>query len=323
MTRIAVLTSGGDAPGMNAAIRAVVRLGLARGFEVVGVRDGYTGLIAGNWLPLGPRDVGGIIGRGGTVLGTTRCNDLKTETGQAAAERQIRERDIDGLVVIGGNGSQAGAAALARRGVRVIGLASTIDNDLPGADITIGATTALDTAVEAIDRLRVTAASHHRAFLVEVMGRHHGFLGLYAGIAGGAEAVVLPEVNVEPETVAAEILGSYQRGKSHAIVVVAEGAQHDAEGLAAYFRAHAQRLGFELRVVRLGHLQRGGPPGVFDRMYATSLGAAAVEHVAAQRWGVLLGQIDGKVAATPLAAIAGATKPLDLELYRLAYLLAQ
>lgn len=323
MTRIAVLTSGGDAPGMNAAIRAVARLGIARGFEVVGVRDGYTGLIAGNWLPLGPRDVGGIIGRGGTMLGTTRCNDLKTEAGQGAAERQMRERGIDGLVVIGGNGSQAGAAALARRGIRVIGLASTIDNDLPGADITIGATTALDTAVEAIDRLRVTAASHHRAFLVEVMGRHHGFLGLYAGIAGGAEAVVLPEVKVEPETVAAEILGSYQRGKSHAIVVVAEGAQHDAEGLAAYFRTHAQRLGFELRVVRLGHVQRGGPPGVFDRMYATRLGAAAVEHMAAQRWGVLLGQIDGQVTATPLAAIAGATKPLDLDLYRLAYLLAQ
>jgi len=171
--------------------------------------------------------------------------------------------------------------------------------------------------------LRVTAASHHRAFLVEVMGRHHGFLGLYAGIAGGAEAVVLPEVNVEPETVAAEILGSYQRGKSHAIVVVAEGAQHDAEALAAYFRAHSQRLGFELRVVRLGHVQRGGPPGVFDRMYATRLGAAAIDYVAAQRWGVLLGQIDGKVAATPLASIAGATKALDLDLYRLAYLLAQ
>ena len=323
VTRIAVLTSGGDAPGMNAAIRAVARLGVAHGFEIVGVRHGYTGLIAGDCVPLGPRDVGGIIGRGGTLLGTTRCNDLKTEAGQAAAERTMRERGIDGLVVIGGNGSQAGAAALSQRGLAVIGLASTIDNDLPGADITIGATTALDTAVEAIDRLRVTAASHRRAFLVEVMGRQHGFLGLHAGIAGGAEAVVLPEVRVEPETVAAEILGSYERGKSHAIVVVAEGAQYDAEALASYFRAHEQRLGFELRVVRLGHLQRGGSPGVFDRLYATQLGAAAIEHAEAKRWGVLLGQINGRVTATPLSAIAGVTKTLELELYRLAYLLAQ
>jgi 6-phosphofructokinase 1 len=235
----------------------------------------------------------------------------------------MREHGISGLIVIGGNGSQAGAAALAQRGTRVIGLASTIDNDLAGADITIGATTALDIAVEAIDRLRVTASSHGRAFLVEVMGRHHGFLALYAGIAGGAEAIVLPEADVEPEAVATEILGSYQRGKSHAIVVVAEGARHDAEALAAYFGEHAQRLGFDLRVTRLGHIQRGGTPGVFDRMYATQLGAAAIEHAAADQWGILLGQRDGKVAPTPLAAIAGVIKSLDLGLYRLAQVLAR
>lgn len=323
MTRLAVLTSGGDAPGMNAAIRAVVRSGVARGIEVFGVRHGYTGLIEGAFEPLGARDVGGIMGHGGTILGTTRCNELKTDAGQVAAERQMREHGISGLIVIGGNGSQAGAAALARRSTRVIGLASTIDNDLAGADITIGATTALDTAVEAIDRLRVTASSHGRAFLVEVMGRHHGFLALHAGIAGGAEAIVLPEADVEPEAVAAEILGSYQRGKSHAIIVVAEGARHDAEALAAYFREHEQRLGFDLRVTRLGHIQRGGTPGVFDRMYATQLGAAAIEHAAADQWGILLGQRDGKVMATPLADIAGVTKSLDLGLYRLAQVLAR
>lgn len=320
--RIAALTSGGDAPGMNAAIRAVVRAGLAQGFEVFGVKHGYSGLIAGELVKLGPRDVGGILDRGGTVLGSTRCTRIREPAGQVEAIRQARENDLSSLIVIGGNGSQAGALALSRRGLPVIGVASTIDNDLAGSDITIGATTALDTALEAIDRLRVTASSHRRAFLVETMGRDCGYLALISGIAGGAEAIVIPEEEISPAAVAAELRAAYDRGKSHAIVVVAEGAKHDADALAQYFSEHAGQLGFELRVTRLGHIQRGGSPGVFDRLLATRLGAGAVEQAARGIHGVLMGYVGGKVVATPLSDVVGKTKPLDLSLLALARTLA-
>ena len=323
LTRVAVLTSGGDAPGMNAAVRAVVRVGLARGFEIFGVRHGFSGLIDGQLEPLGVRDVGGIIDRGGTMLGTTRCSQLKTEAGQRAAVTQLRRHDVSRLVVIGGNGSQAGALALARQGLEVIGLASTIDNDLPGSDTTIGATTALDTAIEAIDRLRVTASSHERAFLVEVMGRDSGHLALMAGVAGGAEAIVLPEVDTDAEAVAAQLRAAYQRGKSHAIVVVAEGARYNAEALGGYFREHQARLGFELRVTRLGHIQRGGAPGVFDRIIATELGAAAIDHLSAGRHGIVLGIAGGKVTSLDLSAVADSKKRLDMRLLELAQILTR
>jgi len=323
MKRLAVLTSGGDAPGMNAAIRAVVRMGVARGFEVFGVRHGYTGLIAGEFVPLGPRDVGGIMHLGGTILGTTRCAELKTAAGLDTALRQLRGRDIAGLVVIGGNGSQAGAHALSRKGLPVVGVASTIDNDLVGSDTTIGAATAIDVALESVDRLRVTASSHRRGFLVEVMGRDCGYLALMVGIAGGAEAIVIPELESEPEALAVDIREAYQRGKSHFIVVVAEGAKHNADALAQYFKAHEARLGFDLRVCKLGHVQRGGAPGVVDRMLATRLGAAAVEQLAAGRDGMLLGIIDGKLTGTPLSDVVDRLKPLDMSLLELARTLAQ
>ena len=323
MKRLAVLTSGGDAPGMNAAIRAVVRMGIGRGYEVFGLRHGYTGLIAGDFAPLGLRDVGGIMQRGGTILGTTRCEELKTEAGQAAALQQLADRDIPALVVIGGNGSQAGAYALSRQGLAVVGVASTIDNDLVGSDITIGTASAIDVALESVDRLRVTASSHHRGFLVEVMGRNCGYLATIVGIAGGAEAIVVPEAELEPEAIAAEMRAAYARGKSHAIVVVAEGCRLNADALAHYFKAHAARLGFELRVCKLGHVQRGGAPGVSDRMLATRLGAAAVEHVDSGRAGVLVGIIDGKVGATPLVEVVDRVKPLDMRLLELARVLAQ
>ncbi len=323
MKRVAVLTSGGDAPGMNAAIRAVVRRGLSLGLEVLGVRNGYTGLIAGEFVALGPRDVGGIIERGGTILGTSRCPAFRTPRGQEAAVRQLQDRDVDGVVVIGGDGSQAGACALSQRGVPVVGIASTIDNDVAGSDPTIGATTALDIALEAIDRLRVTASSHGRAFLVEVMGRRCGYLALIAGIAGGAEAIMLPEVPQSAEVVAAAIRDAYGRGKSHAIVVVAEGAEPNAAALAEYFAHHAERLGFELRATRLGHIQRGGTPGVSDRMTATLLGAAAIEQLQAGMHGNVLGMLNGKVTPTALASLAGAVKPLDPQLLRLARVLAE
>ena len=323
MKRVAILTSGGDAPGMNAALRAAVRTGVANDFEIFGVQGGYTGLIAGEFASLGPRDVGGIIGRGGTVLGTTRCERLKTDAGQAAAIDQMRAHHMDGLIVIGGNGSQTGAYDLARRGMPVVGVASTIDNDIGGFDVTIGATTALDIALDAIDRLRVTAASHKRVFLVEVMGRDSGHLALAAGIASGAEAIVIPEIEIAPDAIAAEILDCYERGKSHAIVIVAEGARYNVEALSRYFREHQQRLGFELRITTLGHIQRGGTPGVFDRMIATRLGAAAVEQLRLDRHGILLGILDGKVTATDLSGVVNRKKSLDKPLYDLAAVLAR
>jgi 6-phosphofructokinase 1 len=323
MKRLAVLTSGGDAPGMNAAIRAVVRMGVARGFKVFGVRRGYTGLIAGEFVPLGPRDVGGIMERGGTMLGTTRCAEFKSEVGQNEALRQLRSYDIARLVVIGGNGSQAGSHALSCKGLGVVGVASTIDNDLVGSDATIGAATAIDVALESVDRLRVTASSLGRVFLVEVMGRECGYLATLIGIASGAEVIVTPEVPAEPEEIAMDIHAAYERGKSHAITIVAEGAKYNAEALAQYFQAHQARLGFDLRVCRLGHVQRGGAPGVADRMLATRLGAAAVEHFDAGHDGVLLGIIDGKVTGTPLAEVIHRKRLLDTSLLELARALAQ
>jgi 6-phosphofructokinase 1 len=323
MKRIAVLTSGGDAPGMNAAVRAVVRTGIDRGWEMFGVRHGYAGLIRDNFVPLGPRDVSGIIQRGGTMLGSTRCPEFKTDDAQFDAIRILRQRAIDALIVIGGDGSQAGSYALSRKGFPVVGIASTIDNDLWGSDITIGVDTALNVALEAIDRLKVTASSHERAFLVEVMGRDCGYLALTAGIAGGAECIVIPEVEVDPEKIAFELRDSYERGKAYAIVVVAEGSRYDAEKLIAYFRDHRQRLGFELRVVKLGHVQRGGTPGVFDRLLATRMGAAATERIARGEFGVLIGLIHGEMKSTPLADVVGKIKPLDLQLFNLAAVLAK
>jgi 6-phosphofructokinase 1 len=260
---------------MNAAIRAVVRCGVAHGYEIFGVHNGYAGLIAGEFRPLGPRDVGGIIHQGGTLLGTSRCLEFKTIDGQARALDQLHKRDVSALVVIGGNGSQAGANALAAQGATVVGVASTIDNDLFGTDVSIGTTTALDTALESIDRLRVTAESHGRAFLVEVMGRHSGYLAAIAAIAGGAEAIVVPELDTEPEAIAQQLRASRERGKSHAIVVVAEGARFGVDALSEHFQRHEQRLKLDVRVTRLGHVQRGGAPRGHIRHAPTRSGQVA------------------------------------------------
>jgi 6-phosphofructokinase 1 len=323
MKRIAVLTSGGDAPGMNAAIRAVVRTGIHHGWEVYGVRQGYGGLIAGSVRPMAARDVSGIIQQGGTVLGSARCPDFETEDGRLKALRALNQNDIEALVVIGGNGSQSGAHALSEMGFPVVGVASTIDNDLYGSEITLGVDTALNISLEAIDRLKVTASSHQRAFLVEVMGRNCGYLALMSGIAGGAEAVCIPEVETDPEALAQELRSSYQRGKSHAIIVVAEGAKYNADQLMHYFDKHRDRLGFELRATTLGHVQRGGAPGAFDRLLATRLGAAATEHLARGEYGLLMGLLQGEITATPLQEVVRNTKELDMRLWDLAEVLAK
>ncbi|MDA8348679.1 MAG: ATP-dependent 6-phosphofructokinase [Pseudomonadota bacterium] len=321
--RIAILTSGGDAPGMNAAIRAAVRAGLARQLDMFGVRHGYAGLIAGDFRRLGAREVGGIIDRGGTMLGTSRCPEFLTDAGQQTAIRRLAEHEIAGLIVLGGNGSQHGSLALAQRGVAVIGIASTIDNDLAGSDVTLGATTALDVALEAISRLRVTAAAHGRVFLVEVMGRACGYLALMAGIAGGAEAIVIPEAEQSPEQVALAIQDAYRRGKSHAIVVIAEGAKHNADALARHFTEHAERLNFELRVTKLGHVQRGGSPGAFDRLSATLLGAEAIERWCGGEHGILLGLSGAHLTVSLLRDAVARPKPLQPQWLHLAHVLSR
>ena len=321
--RIGVLTSGGDAPGMNAAIRAVVRTGLEKGLEVLGVHRGYSGLIAGDARSMVARDVGGVIQQGGTILGSARCIEFKTEEGRRKAVGFLDQFRIDALVVIGGNGSQSGAFELSRMNFPVVGIASTIDNDLYGADIAIGVDTALNIALEAIDRLKVTATSHERAFLVEVMGRDCGYLALMAGIAGGAEAIVIPERETDPGALTAELQSAYKRGKGHAIVVVAEGAQYNAEAMARHFSEHKDRLGFELRVTKLGHVQRGGSPGSFDRLLATRLGAAATRHLANSEHGLLVGLKQGEIGATPLSDVVSNRKTLDLGLLELAGILAR
>ena len=323
MKRIAVLTSGGDAPGMNAAIRAVVRTGVENGFEVYGVHHGFAGLIAGDFRRMGSRDVSEILQRGGTILGSARCPEFKTDAGRALALDKMAASGIGGLVVIGGNGSQAGSHALAQLGFPVVGVASTIDNDLYGSDITIGVDTALNIALEAIDRLKVTASSHHRAFLVEVMGRKCGYPALMVGVTGGAEAIVIPEFEADPEEIARELRTAYEKGKAHALVVVAEGATHNAEALAAYFKAQRDRHGFDLRVTILGHVQRGGTPTFADRLLATELAAAAVERLASGVHGVLVGRVAGKTGATHLDEVTRCTKPLDATLLKLARVLAK
>ncbi len=308
---------------MNAAIRAVTRTALDREIEVFGVRQGFAGLIAGHFIPLNARSVGGIIQHAGTMLGSTRCVDFKTEEGQSDALRQLARHNVDGLVVIGGNGTQTGSYSLSRKGFPVIGIASTIDNDLCGTEITIGVDTALNVALEAIGRLKVTAASHQRAFLVEVMGRDCGYIALMTGIAGGAESIVIPEIQTDPEEVAQELRAAYERGKPHAIVVVAEGAKYNAEGLASYFKLNRERLGFDLRVTILGHVQRGGAPGIYDRLLGTRFGAAATESLATGEHGVLIGIQNGRISRTPLSEIAGKTKELDVSLFELARVLAR
>jgi 6-phosphofructokinase 1 len=308
---------------MNAAIRAVVRTGIDREWEVMGIRHGYAGCIAQDAIPLTARNVGGILQRGGTILGSARSLEFKTEKGQATALRNLRQMAIEALIVIGGNGSQTGAYALSQMGFPVVGVASTIDNDLYGSEITIGVDTALNIALEAIDRLKVTASSHERAFLIEVMGRDCGYLALMAGIAGGAEAIVIPEVKTDPETIADEIRIAYERGKAHAIVVVAEGAHYDADKLATYFQEHREELGFDLRVTTLGHVQRGGEPGAFDRLLATRFGAAATACLANGEHGFLVGLLKGEIRTTPLADVAASKKTLDMTLVDLAKSLAR
>lgn len=323
MKHIAVLTSGGDAPGMNAAIRAVTRSALDLGMTVHGVRQGWQGLVDGQFRQLSARDVGGIIQVGGTFLGSARSAEFREERGRSKALRNLAQREIDGVVVIGGNGSQTGSYMLSQLGVHVVGVASTIDNDLLGTDISIGSDTAINVTLEAIDHLRTTGSSHNRAFLVETMGRDCGYLALMAGLAGGAEVISTPEAEVPAAEIAQRLHAAYERGKTHAIVVIAEGVKENTGKILAYFDADKQRTGFELRATTLGHVVRGAPPSAFDRILATRLGVGAVQALADGDTGVLVGWQKNEVTRTKLVDVVGRTKPVDKELVELARILAK
>jgi 6-phosphofructokinase 1 len=323
MKHIAILTSGGDAPGMNAAIRAVTRSALDHGMNVYGVIQGWQGLVDGQVRQLSARDVGGIIQVGGTILGSARSAEFRTESGQSKALRNLAQHGIDGVVVIGGNGSQSGSFRLSQLGVHVVGIASTIDNDLVGTDITIGADTAINVTLEAIDHLRTTGSSHSRAFLVETMGRDCGYLAMMAGLAGGAEVISTPDQEVSASEIEQRLRAAFERGKSHAIVVIAEGVKENAGRIMAHFAADRQRTGFELRATTLGHVVRGAPPSAFDRILATRLGVGAVKALSEGDTGVLIGWQKNEVTRTPLADVVGRTKPVHVELMELARILAK
>jgi 6-phosphofructokinase 1 len=321
ISTIAVLTGGGDAPGMNAAVRAVVRTALALGLQARGVQRAYEGMVAGDICELGARDVGGIIQRGGTILKTARFRDFAKLEVQQAAVRQLKAHGVDALVAIGGDGTMRGALALHRLGFPVVGIPASIDNDVYGTDIAIGVDTALNTILEAIDKLRDTASSHQRAFIVETMGRNCGHLALMSGIISGAEMILIPEAEVGPEEVAQAVREAYARGKTHAIVVVSEGAKHPAIKLKE--KLNALNLDVDLRVTVLGHVQRGGSPSAWDRLIAARFGVNAVERLAKGESGVMVGLAAREIAAVPMEEAGSRQRAPDLEYYRMARMLAK
>lgn len=318
---IGVMTSGGDAPGMNPCIRAVVRTGLANGLRIIGIEDGYDGLMRGAFRELGARDVGGILQRGGTVLRTARSDEFRTARGQREAIRQINNANIDALVVIGGDGSLRGAQKLMEHGLSVVGVPGSIDNDMYGTDMCIGVDTALNTIVDAIDKIRDTASSHSRAFLVETMGRESGYLAVQAGIVTGAEMVLIPEVATPVEEVAAMVEDAYRRGKTHCIIVVAEGFRPITLSLGE--QIDALDLGFTTRVTILGHIQRGGKPSAFDRMLASRFGTQAIEFLLAGKTGVMTGLNGREITAVPIEEVIANKRTLPLEYIQMARTLAR
>lgn len=314
MKKIAVLTSGGDSPGMNAAIRAVVRKGLYHNLEVSGIYHGYNGLMNGNIKPLDVGSVGDIIHRGGTVLGTARSEEFKTDEGQQKAIHKLNEHNIEGLVVIGGDGSFRGAEKLSDKGIAAIGVPGTIDNDIPCTDFTIGFDTALNTVIEAIDKIRDTATSHERTFIIEVMGRDAGDLALWSGLADGAETILIPEAGFRIDDVVTRLQRGYDRGKKHSIIVLAEGIGSGVE----LGQTIKDKTGLECRITVLGHIQRGGSPTAFDRVLASRLGAFAVEQLLSGEKGKMVGLINNKPVATPISEALAQKHSVDLSIYQLA-----
>ncbi|MBF8983345.1 6-phosphofructokinase [Lutibacter sp. B2] len=319
MKKIGILTSGGDAPGMNAAIRAVVRAGIYNGLEVVGIKRGYEGLINGDIEKMNLSSVADIIHKGGTILRSARCLEFQEEKGFKKALNVMEIFGIDGLVVIGGDGSLRGAEALSKAGIPTIGLPGTIDNDLAYTEYTIGFMTAVGTVVNAISNLRDTSASHDRINIIEVMGRHCGDIALYAGIAGGAESIVIPEVPLSIDEICKRLIQSRNRGKRHSIIMLAEGV---VESSYEFKNQIDERAGVETRLTILGHLQRGGSPTVFDRVLASRLGETAVKLLIEGKGSRAVGMSKGEICDLDISEALLIKKEINTELYELAKVLS-
>ncbi len=320
--KIGVLTSGGDAPGMNAAIRAVVRTAIYHDLEVVGIRQGYAGMIKSDFLPLISSSVSDIIQRGGTILKTARCEEFKTVEGRKKAYNNLKSEQIGGLVVIGGDGSFAGARVFNEEyDIPFVGVPGTIDNDIYGTDYTIGYDTALNTVVQAVDKIRDTASAHDRIFFIEVMGAEAGFIALYSGIATGAEAIIIPEVKGESRNLKKILFEGKRRKKASNIIIVAEG---DEEGGAITMAEKFSKEfpGVDIRVTVLGHLQRGGSPSAIDRVNASRLGSAAVEALLDDQKSVMVGLQNDEIVLIPFSKAIKLHKDVNRDLLTLAGILS-
>ncbi len=313
MKRIGVLTSGGDSPGMNAAIRAVVRKGIYHGLEVYGIYNGYQGLVNGNIEKMEVGSVGDILQRGGTMLRSARLPEFKDPEVQKKGLDVLREHGIEGLVVIGGDGSYRGALALSKLGMPCIGVPGTIDNDIAGTDYTIGFDTALNTVIDAVDKLRDTASSHDRTFVVEVMGRHAGDIALFSGLGGGAETILIPEEEYDMDEIVTRLNHGRERGKKHSIIIVAEGVMSGAQ----FAEELKKRSNLDVRVTTLGHIQRGGSPTVNDRVLASMFGARAVELLMEGKGGRAVGIVDNKVVDHAIEDIIDQPHTINTKLYQL------
>jgi 6-phosphofructokinase 1 len=299
MKRIAVLTSGGDCSGMNATLRAVVRAGLASNLEVIGIQKGFQGLIDRLYEPMTTRSVSNILQRGGTILQSARCKEMRTEPGLRLATENLKGLGVEGLIVIGGDGSLKGGYAIHQQGVPVIGIPGSIDNDISFTDVSLGVDTALNNIVRAIDNLKDTASSHDRAFVVEIMGRNCGYLTVVATIAAGAEYSLIPEEPYDLDDICSDLRKRYQEGRTNSIIMVAEGAGK-AEDIADQIK---NRIGFETRVIVLGHYQRGGSPTVYDRLLGARFGQAAVENLIKGNGGMMVGLQGSKIVLTELKTV--------------------
>jgi 6-phosphofructokinase 1 len=321
INKIGVLTSGGDSPGMNACIRAVVRTAIYHGVRIVGIMRGYAGLIDGDVKEMGVSSVSNIIQRGGTILKTARSEEFKTPEGRSQAFEKIKKWNIDALIVIGGDGTYRGASDFIRDyNVPVIGLPGTIDNDIYGTDFTIGYDTAINIALDAVDRIRDTASSHERIFFVEVMGRNSGFIALDVGVAGGAEAILIPETPTNIDNLCDVLVKGRKRGKGSSIIIVAEG--DEAGNSYAIAEKVKEKTALDYRVTVLGHIQRGGSPTARDRILASKIGSSAVESIRNGMSGVMIGEIKGEIVSTELSTIWSNKKNVDTNLCHLADILS-
>lgn len=321
MKKIGVFTSGGDAPGMNACLRAVVRTAIYNNLEVIGIRRGYSGMVEGDLIPLGMRSVSNIIHQGGTIIGTGRCPEFMKKSGRRKAAIILERQGIEALIAIGGDGTFRGACEFYKEWhIPIIGLPGTIDNDLYGTDFTIGFDTAVNTALSAVDKIRDTATAHERIFLVEVMGRHAGFIGVDVGIGSGAEEIIIPETKTNTDEICKRLTEGKAKGKTSSIIIVSEG--DEAGGAIKIGEEIKKRCGLDYRVCILGHIQRGGSPSVRDRVLASKLGYASIKALLEGRKNVMVGEVNNKIRFTPLKETWTKKKPIDKTLLHIAQVLA-